>query len=391
MPTPRAFPAARLLFSLDPGVAHLNHGSFGAVPVPVQRAQQRLRDETDADPMRFFAQGLADRIAHTRRHIAGFLGADPDATALTANVTTGIATVLLSLGLRDRDEIVVTDHGYHAVDLAVDRERRLRGVSVRVVRLPLTASDDDVVAAVSEAVTPGRTRLVIADQITSPTARLLPVVRLAAALRRMDVPLLVDAAHAPGMLALPVSEIGADFWVGNLHKWAFAPRGTAALVVAPRWQERIEPLVVSHEYGAGFPTALDWQGTLDYTGWLAAPVGLHVLRMLGLDAVRRYNAGLARYGQRVVGSALGIDPADLPVPSDGLSMSLIPLPTGVATTQDSANALRLRIAAKLNTQVAINVWAGRAYLRLSAQIYNDADEYDRLAEGLPDLVQQPDR
>jgi isopenicillin-N epimerase len=72
----------RELFSLDPAVSQLNHGSFGAVPVPVQRAQQRLRDEMEANPMAFFTRGITDRLAHTRRRVAAFLGADPDGTAL---------------------------------------------------------------------------------------------------------------------------------------------------------------------------------------------------------------------------------------------------------------------------------------------------------------------
>src|SRR6185312_15424911 len=96
---PEPIPGARLLFSLDPAVAHLNHGSFGAVPIGVQRAQQRLRDEVEANPLRFYAVGLADRVAHTRSHLAAFLGADPEGSALVGNTTTGIATVLGSLDL----------------------------------------------------------------------------------------------------------------------------------------------------------------------------------------------------------------------------------------------------------------------------------------------------
>jgi isopenicillin-N epimerase len=378
-------PTARQLFTLNPRVAHLNHASFGSVPVPVQRAQQRLREEADADPMRFFGQYLPDRVARTRQHIAGFLGADPDGTVLTFNVSTGIATVLHSLALRSGDEIVVTDHSHFAVDFAVDRERRRRGVRVRLVHLPLTASDE-VVTAITKAVTPGRTRLVIVAQVASATARLMPVARLSRALRAMGVPLLVDAAHAPGMLQSSVSEIDADFWVGNMHKWAFAPRGTSVLVVAAEWRDRVDPLVVSRRYTEGFPASFDQPGAFDYTGWLAAPVGPRVLRTLGHDAVRRHNAELAAYGQDVVASALQVDRAEVPAPSEGVSMSLVPLPPGVAATEDATRALRQRILDELSVEVAIHAWKGRAYLRLSAQIYNLAEEYERLAEGLPGLI-----
>lgn len=384
---PQPIPAARLLFSLDPRMSHLNHGSFGAVPVPVRRAQQRLRDEMDADPMAFFTVGLLDRLAHTRRHLARFLGADGDLTALIPNATAGAAVALRSLRLTAGDEIVLTNHGYNAVSLAVERERRVSGVLTRVVRLPLAPTDDEVVAAITAAADRSRTRLVVVDQITSPTAQLLPVERIATALRERGIPLLVDAAHVPGMLPVSVSQIGADFWVGNLHKWAFAAPGSAMMVVRDEWRDRVEPLVVSHEQPTGYAAALEWQGTLDYTAWLASSAGLYTLQSLGIEAVREHNAQLAAYGQSVVAAALGVgaEPG-LPRPSEGVSMAIVPLPDGVATTMEQATALRLKIAAELQAQVNLAAWEGRGLLRLSAQVYNRPAEYERLAERLPGLL-----
>ncbi|MGI5213686.1 aminotransferase class V-fold PLP-dependent enzyme [Plantactinospora sp. CA-290183] len=384
---PAPIPGARLLFSLDPAVAHLNHGSYGTVPIGVQRTQQRLRDEIESNPMRFFNRGLVDRLAHARRHLAAFLGADPEGTALVGNVTTGVAVVLQSLRLEPEDEVLCTDHGYGAVAISVDRETRRTGAVRRTVAVPLDATDEEVVEIVRAGIRPGRTRLLIVDQLTSSTARLLPTAAIVAVARERDVPVLVDGAHAPGMLPVDVDAIGADFWVGNLHKWGFAPRGTAALAVAPPWRPRIEPLVVSWQQDTGFPARVEWQGTLDYSGWLAAPVGLFTLRTLGLDRVRSHNAALAAYGQWVVGRALGVPPADLIDPGGPtVSMRLLPLPPGMATTYPAAIALRDRIAGELRTDVAINPWQERGWLRLSAQVYNRAEEYDRLADSLPALL-----
>ncbi|MFV2100382.1 aminotransferase class V-fold PLP-dependent enzyme [Micromonospora sp. LOL_024] len=387
-PPPEPIAGARLLFSLDAAVSHLNHGSFGAVPIVAQRAQQRLRDEMEADPLRFFTQGLVDRIGHTRRHVASFLGADPDGTALTANATTGVAVVLQSLGLRPGDEVLTTDHGYGAVDLSVRRECQRTGATHRVLRVPLAATDAEVVQIVRAGLRPGRTKLLVVDQLASATARLFPVAAIVGVCgEHGGIPVLVDAAHAPGMLAASVQSIGADFWVGNLHKWGYAPRGTAVLVVAPRWRERIEPLVVSWEQGSGFPGRLEWQATADYTSWLSAPAGLYTLRSLDVDRVRAHNAALAAYGQRVVGDALGVPPADLPDPGGPtVAMRIVPLPTGLATTLEGARALQARIAERLATQVAVMAWQGRGWLRVCGQVYNSPDEYQRLAVRLPTLL-----
>ncbi|WDZ87451.1 aminotransferase class V-fold PLP-dependent enzyme [Micromonospora cathayae] len=386
---PDPIPGARLAFTLDPAVSHLNHGAFGAVPLPVQRAQQRLRDEMEANPHRFFDRGLVDRIAHARRHLAGFLGADPDGSALVGNTTTGVAVVLQSLGLRPEDEVLTTEHCYGAVALSIHRECRRSGASSRVLPMPISATDEEIVEIVRAGLRPGRTRLLVVDQLTSATARLLPVAAIVGVAREQGVPVLVDAAHVPGMLPVTVAGIGADFWVGNLHKWGYAPRGTALLAVRQPWRERIDPLTVSWEQEGGFPARVEWQATLDYTAWLAAPVGLYTLRCLGVDRVRAHNAALAAYGQRVVGDALGVAPAHLPDPGGpAVAMRLVPLPPGTATTVDGARALRDRIADRLAAEVAVMAWGGRGWLRLCGQVYNSAEEYERLAVRLPPLLAQ---
>jgi isopenicillin-N epimerase len=367
----------RELFPLDPSVSYLNHGGYGVVPLPVRRAQQRLRDEMDRNPMAFFTRGLHERIAHTRRHLAGFVGADPDGIALVPNATAATQLVLNAVAPGPDDEIVLTDHGYGATSIAVEAVCTRRGARARTVHLPLAASDDEVVAAIIGAVRPGRTKLVIVDHITSPTARLLPVGLIAAALHERGVAVFVDGAHAPGMLDLDVSTIDADFWVGNLHKWAFAPRPTAAFVVAPQWRSRIVPLAASWEDAAGFPTSVEFAGTLDYTAWLAAPAGVHLLRTLGADRVRRYNTDLVEYGQRVVGAALGFKREELPAGSGPVSMRLIPVPTRLG--EPAARDLPRRLAAEFGCEVALGVWPEGVALRICAQIYNRPADYDRLA------------
>ncbi len=381
------------LFSIDPAVAFLNHGSFGAVPLPVQRAQQRLRDEVEANPMAFYSRGLWDRITHPRRHLAAFVGADPDRTALVANATAATEAVLGSLGLRAGEEILLSDHGYGAVRLAAERLAARTGAVVRSVSIPLTATDDQVVEAFAGAVGP-QTRFAAVDHITSPTAKLLPVRRVVAALRERGVLVLVDAAHAPGMLEVDVSALGADFWLGNLHKWALTSRPTALLTVSAEQLPRMEPVVVSWRQPEGFPAAQEFAGTLDYTAWLAAPAGLHLLRTLGPARVRQHNAELAAHGQRVVAAALGgardYGPAaeELELArtnalgDDRLSMRLVPLPPGVATDRPAALELRSRLASDDGVEVALDAWHDRGYVRLSGQLYNRVEDYLRLARAL---------
>jgi isopenicillin-N epimerase len=394
---PPPFAGAPLLFSLDPEVDYLNNGGFGAPPIAVQRAQARLRAEMEANPTRFLTRGLLDRMDAARERLSRFVGAEPELTALVANTTAGVSLVLHSLDLRRGDEVVTTDHGYGSVELAISGH----GGTPVVAPVDLAAGDDEVVAAVLAACT-ARTRLVVIDLITSATARIFPVAKVAAAVRDacgQRVPVLVDGAHAPGSIALDVAALDADFFIGNLHKWAYAPRGTALLRVAPQWRERVRPMVVSWSQPTGFPHSVEFQGSLDYTGWLAAPVGLEVLDAFGAPRVREHNDQLAAYGQGVLAASLGerfgaaesgegtladaLAQRALPQPGGALPMRIIPLPAWL--TMDRAE-LQVLIAQRLRTEVAITRWRERSWLRVCAQVYNTPAQYDRLAERLPDLL-----
>lgn len=381
---PEPLPGARSLFTLDPEMTHLNHGSLGAVPLPVRRAHTLVTDELEADPRGFFKDRVR-RVTATRVRLAEYVGADPERTALVTNIVTGVSQVLRALELAAGDEIVTTDHGYGAVGFNVDAYARRAGVVRKVAAVPLTPTDEELVAAIGEQLT-DRTRLVICDHITSATARLFPVGKLAAALREREVPLLVDAAHVPGHIDADIEGIGADFWIGNLHKWCFTPRGTAMLNVAPRWVDRMAPLMESWEHEAGFPVATEYNGTDDFTGWLAAVAGVELLADLGVDRVRRHNSELAYYGQSVLARALGVAVADdAPGP---LAMRLVPLPDGVGTTDDASDVIEEAVRSQLRTELTVNSFGGRGVLRLAAQVYNTPADYEGLAERLPGLLER---
>ncbi len=378
------WPEVRALWPLEPTVAHVNHGSYGAVPTPVLEEQQSWRDRMETNPLRFLRREAPAALVAARAEVAGFLGAGPTSLAFVHNATSGASTVFAAFPLEPGDAVLLTDHAYGAVRIAADRFAPQRGARVESVHLPLAADDDDVVEAVLGAVHQ-RTRLVVLDQVTSPTARRLPLVRLVPALQERGVAVLVDGAHAPGMLAVDLDRLGADFFVGTLHKWCCAPRGTGVLHAAERWRPVLRPLVASWGEDEGFPLAFDDTGTEDPSAWLSAPRALRVLEGLGLDRLRRHNVELAVAGQLEVAAALHVPAADLPRDS-GVSMQLVPLPEGVADTPAAAGALQDRIGEQAAVEVAISSFDGRGYVRLSAHAYNAPADYRRLAADLPGLL-----
>lgn len=378
------WPQVRELWPLEQTVAHLNHGSYGAVSTPVLDEQQSWRERMESNPVRFFARELPGALVAARAEVAEFLGAEEGSLAFVPNATTGASTVLSVFPLETGDHVLVTDHSYGAVRIAVERFVPARGAVVDTAHVPLAATDDEAVDALLSELT-DRTRLVVLDHVTSPTARLLPQAALVPALQERGVAVLVDGAHAPGMLDLDVERIGADFYVGNLHKWACAARGTAVLHAAARWRPVLRPLVASWGEAEGFPLAFDETGTEDPTPWLSAPRALRMLGQLGLDRLRRHNVELAVAGQAEVARAIGVPAADLPR-DPAVSMQLVPLPDGIAATRDAAAALQDRIGEEAAVEVAVTCWNGRGFVRLSAHAYNAPADYRRLATDLPSLI-----
>ena len=87
------------LWSLDPDVLHLNHGSFGACPSQIIEEQTQLRQQMESNTLRFFEQELPELLETARKALGLFLGAPAQDLVFVDNATTGISTVLSNLGL----------------------------------------------------------------------------------------------------------------------------------------------------------------------------------------------------------------------------------------------------------------------------------------------------
>ena len=219
------------MWSLSPDVLHLNHGSFGAVPIPVQDRQTEWRRRWEANPTAFVHNDLGPALATARRALAGFAGADEAGLAFVRNASQGVAAVLGSIAptLVAGDEILTTDHDYNAVRQTLEHTAARVGATVRVVAVPFPVDKPDTVVDAVLGAVAERTRLVVIDHITSPTGLVIPIERIVSVLEP-DVPVLVDGAHGPGQVDLGLNALGASWYTGNLHKWVCAPKGSGRTV-----------------------------------------------------------------------------------------------------------------------------------------------------------------
>ena len=302
---------------LEEGVLHLNHGSFGATPATVLEAQQRVRSRMEANPTKYFLGGEYQRELDTARGaVAGFVGGDEAGLVFVNNATTGVNAVLRSLEpvLGPGDEIVVTDHEYNACRnaAAVSASRAGARVVTAGVPFPIESSQqaaDAVLAAVT-----ARTRILLVDAVTSATGLVMPIAEIAAELEP-DVRVLVDAAHAPGMIDFDVAELGASYVTANCHKWMCSAKGAGFLWVRADRRDDMYHSVISHGYNDGWPSTggrlhaqFDWTGTEDPSAWLTVPAALDAVEAMhpeGWPGVRRSIRDLCLAGRRICSTPWG--------------------------------------------------------------------------------------
>lgn len=371
---------------LGQDVTYLNHGSFGARPVAIHEHQEALRRQVELQPIQGIDGDMYELMPSIRDSLATFLGAKREHLDLVCNASEAVNSILRSLDLCPGDELLVPDHAYGAVLQTLRYVADCSGATIKVLHVPVpVASEDQLVQHLVSAMT-DRTRLLLVDHVTSPTAIRFPVKALVAAARDRGIDVLVDGAHAPGMLELDVDSIGATWYIGNLHKWVCAPIGAAFIVTDVDRIDDLHPAIISHGYKKGHVEEFNWQGTRDYTPWRSIPFVLDwIEREWGWGPMRQHNHQMASWAHAMLCEAWDVEPIS---PLDGSrlgSMATLALPESIRSAHGELGPLHDLLLDEHRIEVPVMEWDDRLWLRISAQLYNRPEDYHRLAEAVQSM------
>lgn len=404
---------SRSLFLFEHGLIYLNHGGFGATPKEVLEAKQRILAEIEKNPAGVFQHNLRNLWHEMVEKIARRFSLDTDAVAIVDNVTEGIVAVLRALSLEAGDEILLTSMNYGAVAIAARHIAEKQGAKITLAALRFPDPDpQQCIEAVTQALTP-RTKIAIVDHITSPTALLMPLTELVTACRARGVPVLVDGAHAPGQIALDISALNADWYVANLHKWYFVPRGCGFIWAAPGRRSGLRPNVLSWDIDYPFPSNFGWTGTRDPSSWLAIPAAFDFMDRFGESVVRQHNHELIR---AAVARLAEMWKFRVTTP-DAMTaaMTLVPAPEGLPYPATDEGRARFEVDLKDQYNIMVNpsfasesqggrfagsrphggykqplsAHEGRIWIRITAQIYNSIEDYEKLGAAVLALRSKP--
>jgi len=374
----------RMLFQLwhfRSGVCYLNHGSFGAVPLQLQRVQREWQQQCEAEPMDVLARRMEPAWQSARDRLAYWLGTPGDRLALCENATMAMNEIAAWFPLSAGDEVLLTNHEYGAVKRIWQRRADACGAALRYVQLPLPMEDPQVVVDTILSATTPRTRLVVVSHITSPTAIILPVAEICQALRLRDIASCIDGPHALLQERINLLKLECDFYTASCHKWLCAPLGSGCLYIHPRWHDSVQPARLS--WGRLPPNEpkdwtdeLTWVGTRDYSPYMTIPAAINFFSEWDFARLDARNYQLACYARSTLTTTIGGQPVT-PESRQWMGwMAPVWLPPG------DHSSLQQRLWERHRIEVPIVHFEGRYLVRVSCHVYNSTGDIDRLARAL---------
>jgi isopenicillin-N epimerase len=370
---------------LDPEITYLNHGSFGARVVPVFEYQEELKQEFERSPVHFLDRQHY-RLEDARKTVSTFLGADVDGFGFVDNATTGIGCVVQSLSFKKGDEILTSSLVYNGVRQLLSRIAGDSSCSYKEFDIALPVLDCSVILqSLVDAIT-DNTKLLVIDHVASASAIIFPVDEIVTICKEKGVLVLIDGAHAPGMLDLDINRIDADWYVGNLHKWVCAPIGAGFVYASKRQRECTHPMTVSHGYGQGFTKEFDWQGSKDLSPWIASAKAVEWGTEIGWDRIREHNHALAVAMHDALIDAWGV-PNISPCNGSMLgTMATVLLPNACPQDMEGCLQFRDQLYHEYNIEVPVFELQGKGVLRISAQLYTQESHIYRLLRAIENLT-----
>nr|CAB3236607.1 hercynylcysteine sulfoxide lyase-like [Phallusia mammillata] len=377
-------PMKKKHFLLDDSLVFLNHGAFGAALKDGLEVAQDVQRYVEAQPVRFIDRELFPQIVHTQKRLAKYIGCKPSDFAMTENATLGTNSVLNSLELDEESVIYHLSTVYGAVKKSMDKVCQRTGAKMQMetLRFPLE-SKEDILDLVKTTLKPN-TALALFSHIPSNTPFIMPVKELVQICHERNVPVLIDGAHALGTVILDLTDIDADYYILNTHKWFCSPKGCAALYVKPEHQAKIGALSVSHGYKSGFHSEHTFPGLRDYSPILGLQCCINFFNAIGPEVIITRNHSLLVDAVQLLTTAWKsstLAPLDM-----HSSMCCVALPSRFYKSHEvkyeDAELVQNRLFHEHKIEVPVKCVQGVLYVRISVHIHNELSDYQRLSDAV---------
>ncbi|KAJ5164114.1 uncharacterized protein N7500_005944 [Penicillium coprophilum] len=429
----------------DPAYKNLNHGSFGAHPIPVKDAQRAFMDLADLRPDPYIRRYHAEYLDEARGAVAKVLNAQQNECVFVKNATTGVATVLYNLNLKAGEALVYFEPVYGAVEKGVVSLQEHNPFHSRKVSFQFPITEDELERRFREVIRQAReegleVRVSVFDAIVSNPGVRFPFERITAICREEGILSVIDAAHGIGNIHLDMKKLQPDFFVSNCHKWLYTPRSCAVLYT-PRRNQHILRTTMPTSWGfipapespetmasvlddpnapvskTAFERLFEFVATSDDSAYICIPAALKFRAEVcgGEDAIIAYTHRVANEGADAVAAALGTDVMQEPGLKPGqesrmrqCAMTTVRLPIAVAPADKEAKAfdsiplvvlseeetpkafswIQTQLLDNHNTFLPVFRHGSWLWTRLSGQTYLETSDFEAIGIVLRDLCER---
>ncbi|KAI1819997.1 putative aminotransferase family protein [Xylaria intraflava] len=407
-------------FGFSSSYTPINHGSYGTYPIPVREVRTALQAEAEESPDPFIILDWPARILESRALTANLLHCATEDLVFSPNATTGVETIIKNIRWQPGDVILVHELVYGSVLANLNWVAETADVRVEILPIAFPMSDDDLVETMTGAVRrinasgKERVRLAIIDTIISLPGLRLPFERLVPRLQAEGALVLVDGAHGIGHIDVDLAALNPDFFVSNLHKWLFVPRGAAAVYVARRHQAVIRASVptsarlrkVDDVTPGAFVSLFDFIATVDNTNLLTVKASLDFRNQVcgGEEAIRKYSHTLAQESGEIAAKILGTEVMDIAgscLRDCNFSNVRLPLevagegsgPGGIPAADGDRAALWIKATGSREAGCFFQTcfYRGKFWWRLSGMIYLDVEDFRKAAEVVKGICERAAR
>jgi selenocysteine lyase/cysteine desulfurase len=378
---------ARKHFFMKEGYVNLNHGSFGTTCRAAGVALQESFIAMEKDSNKWFRGGYQPLLKQVRSRLAHYVSSDESDLVIVENASVGVNSVLRSLAaylpLGTGDVFVHMDIAYPMVKNVANYLASVHNFTV--VSVPISFpidSDQDFITPIHNVIHQygSRIKVMSLDHISSYPSCILPIKDLVRACHDNNIIVMVDGAHALGQISLNVSDIGADFYTANAHKWMYSPKGSAFLWVAKKWQNIIKPAVIS-DAGPNYVSNFEYTGTRDYNNFLAINEAMDFRSSIGDVAIMIYMHDVVWKGAHEVAKIWN---TSVLTRVESMNAALVSVYAPCSTSM--AFSVRQLLTERYDTYIQPGGIGDRGYVRLSGQIYLEVSDYTTMAYRFLELM-----
>jgi len=370
------------LFDIPPDVTYLN----AAYMSPLLKQAAVIGQQAVAVKLQPWAMDVADFFEPPKQAsalLAHMIGALADDVALIPSVSYGAAIAARNLPLSPGQKIILLADQFPSN--VYPWQRMAKNHQADVVTIPRPPGGDwttALCAAIDQ-----DTAIVACPQAHWTDGSQLDLVRVGQMARKNGAALVLDLTQSLGVMPFSVQDVDPDFMIAASYKWLLGPYSYGFIYVAPRHQQGVplEEGWIARKGSEDFARLVDYSGEYqagagrfsvgERSNFILTPIAIHALERLnqwGAENIAAYLSGLTDLIAEKA-QDLGLKVAD----KTHRSPHLIGLQFRGALPDGLTAALSKR-------KIFVSIRGDS--IRVSAHVYNDVNDVERLSAALADLL-----